>query len=146
MAEAFERSWSVTGRDFTNAGRASTGIKDTLKGLGVDPVLVRRVAICSYEAELNVVMHAWRGRMGLRVSPEAVVVEVSDEGPGIPDVELAMQEGYSTATAEMKEMGFGAGMGMANMKRNADSMEVHTQVGKGTTVRLTVWQRAGSHP
>lgn len=140
MAEAFERTWRVMGLDFTSAGRASTGIKDALKRMGVAPSVVRRVATASYEAEMNVVMHARRGDITLRVSPEAVVVEAADEGPGIPDVELAMQVGYSTATPEMRELGFGAGMGMHNMKRNADDLHIDTVVGKGTRVRITVSQ------
>lgn len=140
MAEAFERTWRVMGLDFTSAGRAATGIKDALKRMGVAPSVVRRVATASYEAEMNVVMHARRGDITLRVSPEAVVVEAADEGPGIPDVELAMQVGYSTATPEMRELGFGAGMGMHNMKRNADDLHIDTVVGKGTRVRITVSQ------
>jgi anti-sigma regulatory factor (Ser/Thr protein kinase) len=138
MAQAFERTWSVMGLDFTSAGRASTGIKDALKQVGVDPSVVRRVATASYEAEMNVVMHARKGNITLRVSPAAVVVEAADEGPGIPDLELAMQEGYSTATPEMREMGFGAGMGLSNMKKNADDLDIETVVGRGTLVRITV--------
>lgn len=128
------------GLDFTSAGRASTGIKDALKRLGVDPSVVRRVATASYEAEMNVVMHARRGTLTLRVSPQSVEVVASDEGPGIPDVELAMQVGYSTATPEMREMGFGAGMGMHNMKINSDDFRVETTVGFGTVVHITVRQ------
>lgn len=146
MAEAFERSFCVTGLDFQGAGRASTGIKDALKRLGVDSAVVRRVAVASFEAEMNVVMHAWRGRITLRVSPSEVVVEADDEGPGIPDVELAMQDGYSTATEEMRELGFGAGMGMSNMKRNADCFTVDTVVGRGTRVRIAVAQKRGGGP
>jgi anti-sigma regulatory factor (Ser/Thr protein kinase) len=136
----------VAGLDFTSAGRASTGVKDALKRMGVDPPVVRRVAIATYEAEMNVVMHAWRGRIRLRVRPEAVVVEALDEGPGIPDIELAMQDGYSTATAEMREMGFGAGMGLPNMKRNADDLQIDSEVGHGTRVRITVRQARRGPP
>jgi anti-sigma regulatory factor (Ser/Thr protein kinase) len=144
MGEVFERSWSVMGLDFTSAGRASTGIKDALKRLGVDPSVVRRVATASYEAEMNVVMHARRGDITLRVSPQSVVVEAADEGPGIPDVALAMQVGYSTATPEMRELGFGAGMGMHNMKVNADDLRIDTVVGQGTLVRIVVRQDRGA--
>jgi anti-sigma regulatory factor (Ser/Thr protein kinase) len=144
MGEVFERSWSVMGLDFTSAGRASTGIKDALKRLGVDPSVVRRVATASYEAEMNVVMHARRGDITLRVSPQSVVVEAADEGPGIPDVALAMQVGYSTATPEMRELGFGAGMGMHNMKVNADDLRIDTVVGRGTLVRIVVRQDRGA--
>ncbi len=136
----------MTGRDFTSAGRAATGVKDILKRMGVAPSIVRRIAIATYEAEMNVVMHAWRGRVRLRVSPEAVVVEAHDEGPGIPDIGLAMQDGYSTATEEMREMGFGAGMGLSNMKRNADDLRIDSVVGKGTRVRITVRQARGGRP
>ncbi len=144
MAEALERSWSVMGLDFTSAGRASTGVKDTLKRLGVDPAIVRRVATATYEAEMNVVMHARRGKITVRVSPEMAFVEVRDEGPGIPDIELAMKEGYSTATPEMREMGFGAGMGLSNMKNNADELHIDSTVGEGTCVRILVHQNKGS--
>lgn len=132
------------GLDFLSAGRASTEVKDALKRLGVDPSVVRRVATASYEAEMNVVMHARRGHITLRVSPETVEVEAADEGPGIPDVELAMQVGYSTATPEMRELGFGAGMGMHNMKVNADEFHVDTVVGQGTLVRILVRQVQGA--
>lgn len=144
MGEVFERSWSVMGLDFTSAGIASTGIKDALKRLGVEPTVVRRVATASYEAEMNVVMHARRGEITLRVSPDAVEVEAADEGPGIPDVALAMQVGYSTATPAMREMGFGAGMGMHNMKVNSDDFRVDTVVGKGTVVHIAVRQAGGA--
>ena len=117
------------GGDFTHAGRGFTSIKETLKGMGVKSELVRRVAIAAYEAEMNVVMYARRGRMTLHVTP-TFTIAVEDEGPGIPDIELAMQEGYSTATPEMREMGFGAGMGLPNIKRNADKF--HHVGGRGT--------------
>jgi anti-sigma regulatory factor (Ser/Thr protein kinase) len=138
--KGLEKRYEVCGRDFTNAGRASTNIKDTLKSLGVAPTAVLRVAIASYEAEMNVVMYALRGTMTLRVTPEAVTIEVEDEGPGIPDIELAMQEGYSTATAEMCEMGFGAGMGLPNIKKNADEFEVRSEVGRGTQLFIRIRQ------
>lgn len=138
--EVFERMYDVTGRDFVNAGRVSTSIKDTLKRLGVSPALVRRVAIASYEAEMNVVMYATRAKMSLKVSPKAVTVEVEDVGPGIEDIALAMQEGYSTATPEMREMGFGAGMGLPNIKRNADEFVITSEVGRGTKLFIHVSQ------
>jgi len=140
--EEFESVYDVTGRDFTNAGRASTGIKDVLKRLGVNPAIVRRVAIAAYEAEMNVVMYATRGRMRLKVSPEAVTIEVVDSGPGIEDISLAMQEGYSTATPEMREMGFGAGMGLPNIKRNADEFHITSEVACGTRLFIRVKQAA----
>jgi serine/threonine-protein kinase RsbT len=138
----FERVFEVTGRDYTNAGRASTGIKDILKRLGVHPAVVRRVAIASYEAEMNVVMYATRGTIRLRVSPESVTIDVEDQGPGIENIDLAMQEGFSTATQEMREMGFGAGMGLPNIRRNADRLDISSEVGRGTRLLIRVDQAA----
>ncbi len=135
---AFEHAWPVQGADFTNAGRAATSIKDTLKQMGIPASLIRRLAIAAYEAEMNVVMYARRGTMRLRVTPRAVALEVEDEGPGIPDIGLAMQEGYSTATPEMREMGFGAGMGLPNIKRNSDQFDISSQPGMGTHLRVRV--------
>jgi serine/threonine-protein kinase RsbT len=142
MPEAFESIYKVLGRDFSNAGKVSTSIKDTLKRLGISPGVVRRVAIISYEAEMNLVMYATRGKVELSVSPEAVALSIEDEGPGIPDVNLAMQEGYSTATAEMREMGFGAGMGLPNIKKNADEFNISSEVGRGTRLFVRVHQAA----
>ena len=139
-SEEFERMYDVTGRDFVNAGRVSTSIKDTLKRLGVSPAVVRRVAIASYEAEMNVVMYAARAKMALKVSPKSVTVVVDDVGPGIEDIALAMQEGYSTATPEMREMGFGAGMGLPNIKRNADEFVITSEIGHGTKLFINVTQ------
>jgi anti-sigma regulatory factor (Ser/Thr protein kinase) len=140
MAEAFESVYRVLGKDFSNAGKVSTSIKDTLKRLGVSPAVVRRVAIVSYEAEMNLVMYAVGGKMSLSVSSDAVMLNVDDEGPGIPDISLAMQEGYSTATAEMREMGFGAGMGLPNIKKNADEFNISSEVGRGTRLFIRVAQ------
>jgi anti-sigma regulatory factor (Ser/Thr protein kinase) len=134
----FVHAYDVVGGDFTNAGRASTGIKETLKQMGLPSPLVRRVAIAAYEAEMNTVMYARRGTMTLRVTPAEVVIAVLDEGPGIPDIQLAMQEGYSTATAEMREMGFGAGMGLPNIRRNTDDLVITSEVDRGTTLVMTV--------
>jgi serine/threonine-protein kinase RsbT len=142
MAEAFESSYQVLGKDFSNAGRVSTSIKDTLKRMGINPVVVRRVAIVSYEAEMNLVMYATRGKMSLSVSRDVVTLQVDDEGPGIPDISLAMQEGYSTATPEMREMGFGAGMGLPNIRKNADEFEISSEVGRGTKLFVCVKQAA----
>lgn len=136
--EAFVHAYEVAGSDFTNAGRASTSIKETLKNMGFAPALIRRVAIAAYEAEMNTVMYARRGTMTLRVTPGDVTIDVRDDGPGIPDVALAMREGYSTATPEMREMGFGAGMGLPNIKRNTDALAITSEVGRGTTVVMTV--------
>ena len=140
MHEAFESIYQVLGKDFANAGKVSTAIKDTLKRLGVNPTVVRRVAIVSYEAEMNVVMYATRGKVLLNVSPDDVTLKINDEGPGIPDLALAMQEGYTTATHEMREMGFGAGMGLPNIQRNADEFNIDSEVGQGTRLFVRVRQ------
>jgi anti-sigma regulatory factor (Ser/Thr protein kinase) len=134
----FVHAYDVAGADFTNAGRASTDIKETLKHMGLPSALIRRVAIAAYEAEMNMVMYARRGTMTLRVTPADVVIAAHDEGPGIPDIGLAMREGYSTATPEMRELGFGAGMGLPNIQRNTDDLAIASEVGRGTTVVMTV--------
>ena len=134
----FVRAYEIAGADFINAGRASTGIKETLKNMGLPSALIRRVAIAAYEAEMNMVMYARRGTMTLHVTPEDVTIDVRDEGPGIPDIALAMQEGYSTATPEMREMGFGAGMGLPNIKRNTDRLAITSEVNRGTALVMTV--------
>jgi serine/threonine-protein kinase RsbT len=140
MAEALESTYSVLGKDFANAGKVSTQIKDMLKRLGVHPAVVRRIAIVSYEAEMNLVMYATRGKVLLNVSSEDITLRIEDEGPGIPDINLAMQEGYSTATAEMREMGFGAGMGLPNIRRNADEFNISSELGQGTRLHIRVKQ------
>ena len=140
MPEAFESVYNILGRDFTNAGKVSTQIKDTLKRLGINPLVVRRVAIVSYEAEMNIVMYATRGKVLLNVSSEAVSLCIDDEGPGIPDISLAMQEGWSTATPEMREMGFGAGMGLPNIRKNSDEFNISSEVGRGTQLYIQVNQ------
>jgi anti-sigma regulatory factor (Ser/Thr protein kinase) len=144
MAEAFESVYHVLGRDFSNAGKVSTSIKDTLKRMGINPAVVRRVAIVSYEAEMNLVMYATRGKMSLSVSRDTVTLNVDDEGPGIPDISLAMQEGYSTATPEMREMGFGAGMGLPNIRKNADEFDISSEVGRGTRLFIQVKQASAA--
>jgi len=140
MPEAFESVYYVLGRDYANAGKVSTQIKDTLKRLGIHAAVVRRVAIVSYEAEMNLVMYATRGQLLLNVSSEAITLRVEDEGPGIPDIDLAMQEGWSTATPEMREMGFGAGMGLPNIRKNADEFTISSEIGRGTQLYIQVRQ------
>lgn len=130
------REFVIEGNDYTNAGMVSTEVKAVLKKIGFDPKLVRRVAICTYEGEMNVVMHADRARVTLAVSPQVIDVLIDDEGKGIPDVELALQEGYTTATEEMRAMGFGSGMGLPNINRNADTLEITSEVGKGTRLQM----------
>jgi len=127
----------IDGGDFIRAGHASSQIKKILNQLNLDPVFVRKIAVSMYEAEVNVVAHAYRGVMKVRISTEQVVVRVEDEGPGIADIEKAMQEGYSTASDKVREMGFGAGMGLSNMKKNSDQMTIQSEINKGTVVEMT---------
>lgn len=130
------QEYSIKGWDFTRAGEASCEIKNTLKQIGVSQEVIRRVAIASYEAEMNVVMYAKRGKMRCEIDTTQIKIVVEDRGPGIEDIGRAMQEGFSTATQEMREMGFGAGMGLPNIKRNADVFEIYSVVGKGTKVNM----------
>jgi len=138
MVEPFSQSFLIEGRDFLNAGKASIEIKSILKQLGVDAAVIRRVAIAAYEAEMNVVMYARKAKMTFQVTPQVIKIFVSDEGPGIPDIGRAMREGYSTATIEIREMGFGAGMGLPNIKRNSDEFTIESEVGKGTQLGITI--------
>lgn len=125
--------------DLTIAGEASSNVKKTLKQLGITPALVKKVAIAMYEAEINAVIHAGGGVADIEIDESKVVIMINDEGPGIPDINLAMQEGYSTAPDSIREMGFGAGMGLPNIKRYSDNLEIKSKVGKGTTLTITVY-------
>jgi anti-sigma regulatory factor (Ser/Thr protein kinase) len=143
-AEAvYRQGFPLRGGDFAKAGAAACEIKELLKDLGLDSSTVRRAAIVAYESEMNVIMYAWEGRMDLTVSPGEVHLVIDDRGPGIADIELALTEGYSTATAEMRELGFGAGMGLPNIKRNADVFTIDSEVGRGT--RLEIIIRTNGH-
>ena len=122
------------GRDFEKAGEASTEIKSLLKELEIDPGVIRRTVVIAFEAEMNVVMYADEGTVSFVLTDDDIGIEVADRGPGIPDLDLALQEGWSTATDEMREMGFGFGMGLPNIRRNSDEFEVESRVGEGTTV------------
>ncbi|HOW85885.1 MAG TPA: ATP-binding protein [Candidatus Aminicenantes bacterium] len=141
--EAYRREFQVKGGDFANAGAAACAIKELLKEFGLSPRTVRRAAVAAYEAEMNVIMYARKARIGLAVTPREVRLVVDDRGPGIADVELAMTEGYSTATAEMRELGFGAGMGLPNIKKNSDRFEIVSEPGRGT--RLDILIRTNGH-
>ena len=123
--------------DYTHAGEASADIKRKLKQLGVSASVMRRVAVASYEVELNLVIHSDGGVLSLDVYPDSILLVSKDRGPGIPDLEMAMKEGYSTASEEARSLGFGAGMGLPNMKRNADGFEIQSEVGKGTEIRMS---------
>ena len=126
------QQFSIEGGDFAKAGMVSTEVKSLLKQIGIDPTIVRRVAISTYEAEMNVHMHARRARVDLSVHPKLVEVIVADEGKGIPDVNQAMQEGFTTATEEQRAMGFGSGMGLPNIKKNSDELDIQSRIGEGT--------------
>jgi len=135
----YSERFKIQGNDFEHGGEVATSIKKTLKELGLSSDVVRRLSIANFEAEMNVVMYARAGELELQVLPDAVRVVLADAGPGIPDIELAMQEGYSTATPEMRQRGFGAGLGLPNIKRNSDQFEIASQVGQGTTLKYTVY-------
>ncbi|MEA4897082.1 ATP-binding protein [Bacillota bacterium Meth-B3] len=122
--------------DFETAGEVSASIKRILKKLGVDSGVVRRVSIATYEVELNLVIHSLGGEIELRIRPDYLELNVRDRGPGIPDIEMAMREGYSTATDDVRTMGFGAGMGLPNMKRNTTDFHIESTVGVGTTIEM----------
>ena len=134
----FKKSFSIKGGDFANAGEASVEVKNILKEVGFDSDAIRRIAIASYEAEMNVVMYGENGVMDLTVEPNEIHLSIEDSGPGIPDIELAMQEGYSTATEEMRELGFGAGMGLPNIKKNSDEFHITSEVNKGTRLDMVI--------
>jgi len=128
----------VRGRDFEHGGEASSKIKNVLKKLGVNNIIIRKVSIASYEAEMNVVIYAESGKLILEIFKDKIRVTAKDKGPGIPDINLAMKEGYSTAPPEIIEMGFGAGMGLPNIKNNSDRLKIKSEVGDGTTLFFEV--------
>ncbi len=138
MAEAITFHYDVDGENFTSAGNASVQVKRKLRQLGFPPEIIKRVSIAMYEGEINMVIHANGGMADVTVSPEEVKIVLTDHGPGIADVSLAMREGYSTAPDNIRSLGFGAGMGLPNMKRYTDTMEIDTEVGRGTTITMTV--------
>ena len=137
MEELLRITYPVAAADYVNAGKASTDIKRRLKQLGIGGDVLRRVAVASYEVELNLVIHSLGGELCLIVSPEAAQLISSDRGPGIPDLDMAMREGYSTASDEARSLGFGAGMGLPNMKRNSDDFSITSEVGVGTTITMS---------
>ena len=129
----------LEGANFNSAGEASSKIKRTLQQLGVRPDIIRRIAISTYEAEMNVIIHAYRGMLKAEIYSDRTEIIVDDEGPGIPNVELAMKEGYSTAPDHIREMGFGAGMGLPNMVRCTDQFDIKTKTGIGTKLSMTIY-------
>jgi serine/threonine-protein kinase RsbT len=138
MEDMITFHYRISPDDFTRAGEASSDVKSKLKKMGVDPEAVRKVAIAMYEGEINMVIHADGGEITVHISPVRIEMILADAGPGIPDIELAMQAGYSTAPDAVRSLGFGAGMGLPNMKKYSDQMEIDTIIGKGTTIRMVV--------
>ncbi len=138
MSESLTFHFDVDGEDFTSAGQASVQVKKNLRRLGIPPEIIRQVSIAMYEGEINMVIHAGGGEADVVVSEDKIEIILSDKGPGIADVNLAMQEGYSTATDSVRSLGFGAGMGLPNMKRYTDEMTIDSVVGEGTTIKMVV--------
>ena len=138
MENAIVLTYDISADDFTRAGEASSDVKRKLKQMGVDPEAIRKVAIAMYEGEINMVIHAKGGLITVEMTPQQIKMILADVGPGIPDVELAMQAGYSTAPDEIRSLGFGAGMGLPNMKKYSDEMEIDTRLGEGTTITMIV--------
>ena len=139
--EEVKLHYYVNAYDNTCAGEASGKIKRSLKDLGFDANLIRKVAIAVYEAEINMVIHAEGGVIDATITPECITVVLADKGPGIPDVDLAMQEGYSTAPENVRSLGFGAGMGLPNIKKYTDEMDIETEIGVGTTITLKIYNK-----
>ncbi len=138
MNEALTFHFDVDGTDFTSAGQASVQVKKNLRQLGIGPDIIRRVSIAMYEGEINMVIHAHGGEADVTVTENAIVIVLTDHGPGIKDISQAMQEGFSTAPDNIRSLGFGAGMGLPNMKRYTDDMFIESEVGVGTKVTMTV--------
>jgi len=138
LTDAIKLEYTVCNDDFTRAGEASSDIKDKLKKMGVAPEIIRKVVIAMYEGEINMVIHANGGKITVTITTDKITMVLSDKGPGIENIELAMQEGYSTAPDNIRSLGFGAGMGLPNMKKYSDYMDVQTQLGTGTTVTMQV--------
>ena len=133
-----QKHYDVDGHDFSIAGEASSNFKSYLKKLGIAPEVIRRVAIAMYEAEINTIIHGGGGICDAEVSKDRITITFRDHGPGIKDIDLSMQEGYSTASDQIREMGFGAGMGLPNIKKYTDGMNIDSKVGVGTTVELII--------
>ena len=136
--ELLRKTYQVHGRDFDKAGETATGIKQLLKELDIDAGLIHRAVVVAFEAEMNVVMYAFEGTVTFVLTEEDIRLEVVDEGPGIEDIAMALTEGFSTATDQMREMGFGFGMGLPNIKKNSDEFGIESEVGKGTIVSTVI--------
>ena len=138
MSETLSFKFQVDGEDFTCAGQASVLVKKNLRQLGLPPEIIRRVSIAMYEGEINMVIHAHGGTADVIVGEDAIEIILADKGPGIPDINKAMQEGFSTASDNIRALGFGAGMGLPNMKKYTDYMQIDTEIGVGTTITMRV--------
>ena len=139
MSESLNFHFDVDGENFVSAGQASVQVKKNLRRLGLPPEIIRQVSIALYEGEINMVIHADGGSADVVVYEDKIEIVLADKGPGIADIELAMQEGYSTATENVRSLGFGAGMGLPNMKRYTDEMKIETEIGVGTTITMCVY-------
>ncbi len=139
--DSIKLQYEIPANNFTAAGEIVSSMKKVLSHLVINPAVIKRVAIAAYEGEMNAVIHAGGGSVEVTIDPDKITVKIADQGAGIPDLELAMQEGYSTAPEDIKQLGFGAGMGLPNMKENADVLDIDTRVGQGTTVVITVYIR-----
>ena len=131
-----KKRFDVQPRDFVRAGEASLQVQRTLRSIGFEESIIRRVSVCVYEAEMNIVMYGGKGKLVLTVDPDKVVLHANDDGDGIEDIEAALKEGFSTAPAEYREMGFGAGMGLPNIKKNADSLDIQSARNEGTRLKI----------
>jgi len=144
--ESIKQTYVVHADDFAAAGAAAAAVKKTLRQLGFSKDTIRRTSIAMYEGEINMVIHGGGGVAGVEITEECVKITLQDQGPGIPDVDLAMREGFSTASDQVRELGFGAGMGLPNIKRNSDSLHIETEIGKGTTVTIMVCSESFENP
>ena len=131
-----EFEYEITGGDFSRAGFASSHLKKILKQINIEPKLIKKIVIALYEAEVNIVAHAFEGKIKVSIEPDRIIMDVTDKGPGIEDIDRAMEDGYSTASEEVREMGFGAGMGLSNIKNNSDDLEINSTVDEGTELRI----------
>ena len=138
MADSVRLEYTIDGENFTSAGEASVMVKKSLRQMGFDPETIRKVSVAMYEGEINMVIHAQGGKATVDVYDDKIVIVLADRGPGIPDIELAMQAGYSTAPDNIRSLGFGAGMGLPNMKKYTDEMTIESVVGVGTTITMVV--------
>lgn len=141
MDSLIKYHYEVDGNDFSIAGETSSRVKKVLQSMGFSPETIRCVAIAMYEGEINMVIHANGGHIDAYIDPDKITIVMSDTGPGIPDIELAMKEGFSTASSKIRELGFGAGMGLPNIKKYSDEMHIDTRVGEGTTLTLTFYPK-----